>query len=193
VDEPAPIAEGELAAIARESSESERRAADAERELVEWKKIKFMRDRVGEAFGGMILNATKYGLFVELDDLFVEGFVPVQSLGLFDSDRYTYRENTRQIIGDRWGRKFSVGERVRVVLDRVDAVEKRLQFSILDEEGDRRREPGAGAKAMGKQALREEKRAKAARKDAASQAVMAAKRGKYRAPKASQLRKKKRR
>jgi ribonuclease R len=129
-----PIAEGELAAVARESSESERRAADAERELVEWKKIKFMRDRVGEAFSGMILNATKYGLFVELDDLFVEGLVSIQSLGLFDNDRYTYRENTRQIIGDRWGRKFSVGERVRVALDRVDAVEKRLQFSILDEE-----------------------------------------------------------
>jgi ribonuclease R len=129
-----PIAEGELAAIAQESSGSERRAADAERELVEWKKIKFMRDRVGEAFGGMILNATKHGLFVELDDLFVEGLVPIQSLGLFDNDRYTYRENTRQIIGDRWGRKFSVGERVRVILDRVDAVERRLQFSILDEE-----------------------------------------------------------
>jgi ribonuclease R len=129
-----PIAEGELAAIGQESSESERRAADAERELVEWKKIKFMRDRVGEAFGGMILNATKYGLFVELDDLFVEGLVPLQSLGLFDNDRYSYRENTRQIIGDRWGRKFSVGERVRVILDRVDAVERRLQFSIFDEE-----------------------------------------------------------
>jgi ribonuclease R len=135
-----PIAEGELAAIGQESSESERRAADAERELVEWKKIKFMRDRVGEAFGGMILNATKYGLFVELDDLFVEGLVPLQSLGLFDGDRYTYRENTRQIIGERWGRKFSVGERVRVVLDRVDAVEKRLQFSILEEAGSRKRE-----------------------------------------------------
>jgi ribonuclease R len=128
------IAEGELAAIARESSENERRAADAERELVEWKKIKFMRDRVGEAFRGMILNATKYGLFVELDDLFVEGLVPIHTLGLFDNDRYTYRENTRQIIGERWSRKFSVGERVQVVLDRVDAVEKRLQFSILDEE-----------------------------------------------------------
>jgi ribonuclease R len=133
-DEQSPIAEGELAAIAQESSESERRAADAERELVDWKKIKFMRDRVGESFTGMILNATKYGLFVELDDLFVEGLVPLQSLGLFDNDHYTYRENTRQIIGDRWGRKFSVGERVRVVLDRIDAVEKRLQFSILDEE-----------------------------------------------------------
>jgi len=140
-----PIAEGELAAIAQESSESERRAADAERELVEWKKIKFMRDRVGESFSGMILNATKYGLFVELDDLFVEGLVPIQSLGLFDNDRYTYRENTRQIIGDRWGRKFSVGERVRVILDRVDAVERRLQFSIFDEEPTPgKKKPGPG-------------------------------------------------
>ncbi len=130
----APIAESDLAAIARESSENERRAADAERELVEWKKIKFMRDRVGEIFRGMILNATKFGLFVELDDLFVEGLVPIHTLGLFDNDRYTYRENTRQIVGDRRGRKFSVGERVQVVLDRVDAVEKRLQFSIPDEE-----------------------------------------------------------
>jgi ribonuclease R len=186
-----PIPEVELAAIAQETSESERRAADAERELVEWKKIKFMRDRVGEAFRGMILNATKYGIFVELDDLFVEGLVPLQSLGLFDGDRYTYRENTRQIIGDRWGRKFSVGERVVVVLDRVDAVEKRLQFSIVEEEG-RRQEPGAG-RPKGKQARREEKRAKAARKQAAAQAVKAGKRGKYRAPKAGQLRKKKRR
>ncbi|MGC1157066.1 MAG: RNB domain-containing ribonuclease [Acidobacteriaceae bacterium] len=163
-----PIAEGELAAIGQESSESERRAADAERELVEWKKIKFMRDRVGEAFGGMILNATKYGLFVELDDLFVEGLVPLQSLGLFDNDRYAYRENTRQIIGDRWGRKFSVGERVRVVLDRVDAVERRLQFSILDEETGVRRAEKEGTPGKGKQARREEKRAKAARKEAAA-------------------------
>ena len=182
-----PLDAQSLAAIARESSESERRAADAERELVDWKKIKFMRDRGGESFSGMILNATKYGLFVELDDLFVEGLVPLQSLGMMDGDRYTYRENTRQIIGEHWGRKFSVGERVRVVLDRVDAVEKRLQFSILEEEG---RKPEAGKK--GKQALREEKRAKAARKETAAQAVKSAKKGKYRVPKASQLRKRKR-
>ncbi|MGB7137438.1 MAG: RNB domain-containing ribonuclease, partial [Acidobacteriaceae bacterium] len=185
-----PIPEGELAAIAQESSENERRAADAERELVEWKKIQFMRDRVGEAFGGMILNATKYGLFVELDDLFVEGLVPLQSLGMFDGDRYTYRENTRQVMGDRWGRKFSVGQRVRVVLDRVDGVEKRLQFSILDEET----ATGGNGKppAKSKQARREEKRAKAARKETAAQAVKSGKKGKYRAPKASSLKKKKR-
>jgi len=128
-----PIPESELAAIAQESSENERRAADAERELVEWKKAKFMRERVGEDFSAMILSATKYGLFVELDDLFVEGLVPIQSLGQIDGDYYTFRDNTRQIIGERWGRKFTFGQRVRVVLDRVDAVERRLQFSILDD------------------------------------------------------------
>jgi len=188
-----PVEESELAAIAQESSENERRAADAERELVEWKKIKFMRDRIGEDFSGMILNATKFGLFVELDDLFVEGLVPLPTLGALDGDRYTYRENTRQVIGDHWGRKFSVGERVRVVLDRVDAVEKRLQFSILDEGEKRPAKPaGAAAPVKGKQARREEKRAKAARKEAAAQAAKSAKRGKYRPPKASHLKKKRR-
>jgi len=128
------IPEAELALIATEASENERRAAEAERELVEWKKLKFMLGRVGEDFSAMILSATKYGLFVELDDLFVEGLVPIQSLGALDNDYYTCRENTRQIIGERWGRKFVIGQRVRVVLDRVDAVQKRLQFSILEED-----------------------------------------------------------
>ena len=125
------IHETELAAIAHESSENERRAAAAERELVEWKKIKFMRDKVGEEFDGMIMSATKYGLFVELADLFVEGLVPLSSLGALDGDYYTYRENTREIIGEHWGRKFRMGQRARVLLDKVDAVEKRLQFSIV--------------------------------------------------------------
>ncbi|MBX6359757.1 MAG: VacB/RNase II family 3'-5' exoribonuclease [Acidobacterium ailaaui] len=122
-----------LASIAQESSETERRAADAERELVEWKKIKFMQDRVGEDFNALVLTPTRYGLFVELDDLFIEGLVPIQSLGQMDGDFYTYRENTREIIGQRWGRKFTFGQKVRVILDRVDARERRLQFSILDE------------------------------------------------------------
>jgi ribonuclease R len=130
------ISEEDLNLIATESSDNERRAAEAERELVEWKKLKFMRGRVGEDFSAMILSATKYGLFVELDDLFVEGLVPIQTLGALDNDYYTYRENTREIIGERWGRRFRIGQRTRVVLDRIDAVQKRLQFSILDEEQD---------------------------------------------------------
>ncbi len=127
-----PISESDLFLNAQECSETERRAADAERELVEWKKVKFMRDRVGEDFDAMILSATKYGLFVELTDLFVEGLVPIQTLGALDNDYYTFRENTREIIGERWGRRFRIGQRVRVLLDRIDAVQKRLQFSIVD-------------------------------------------------------------
>ena len=126
----APLSEVELAGIAYESSQAERRAADAERELMEWKKVKFMQDRIGDDFDAMILSITKYGCFVELDNLFIEGLVPIMSL---HGDHYTFRENTRQIMGEHSGRRYSMGDRVRVVLDRVDSVQRRLQFSILEE------------------------------------------------------------
>ena len=125
-----PISEAELAQIAEETSLTERRAAEAERELVEWKKVRFMRDRVGEEFAALVLNPAKYGLFVELTDLFVEGLVPIDSLR---DDRYTWRENTHEIIGERTGRRFRAGDRVQVVLDRILAQERRLQFSIVEE------------------------------------------------------------
>jgi len=128
-----PIPESELAAIAMESSQAERRADDAERELVEWKKIRFMQDRVGEDFDAMVLSCTKYGFFVELDELFIEGLVPLSSL---TDDFYTYRENTRQICGSRSGRCYHMGQRVHVLLDRVDRMQKRLQFAVLPEPGD---------------------------------------------------------
>jgi len=125
-----PIPEAELAQIAEESSQAERRAAEAERELVEWKKVRFMENRVGEEFAALVLNPTKYGLFVELTDLFVEGLVPIDTLR---DDRYTWRENTHEIIGERWGRRFRAGDRVQVILDRILAQERRLQFSIAEE------------------------------------------------------------
>ena len=93
-----PISLEELHEIAEESSQSERRADEAERELMEWKKAKFMQDRVGEDFDGLIISVTKFGFFVELTDLFVEGLVPLISL---TDDHYTYHENTREIIGQR--------------------------------------------------------------------------------------------
>jgi len=123
--------EGELASIAEECSQSERRAADAERELVEWKKVKFMAERVGEDFDALIISTSKYGFFVELADLFVEGLVPIDAL---PGDQYTFQENVRKIVGKRTRREFSIGDRVRVVLDRVDDNERKLQFSLLEEE-----------------------------------------------------------
>jgi ribonuclease R len=124
------IAEDELAQIGDETSQAERRAAEAERELVEWKKVRFMQDRVGEEFAALVLNPAKFGLFVELTDLFVEGLVPIDSLR---DDRYTWRENTHEIVGDRWGRVFRAGERVQVILDKILAQERKLQFSIVEE------------------------------------------------------------
>jgi ribonuclease R len=126
-----PIPEAELNAIAAESSQSERRADDAERELIEWKKIKFMQDRVGEDFNAIILSCTKYGFFVELDDLFIEGLVPLTSL---QDDRYMFRDTDRQIVGARNGRVFKMGQRVHVLLDRIDRQQRRLQFALLPSE-----------------------------------------------------------
>ncbi|MFZ0337211.1 MAG: RNB domain-containing ribonuclease [Terracidiphilus sp.] len=136
----APISEPELTQIADETSQTERRAAEAERELVEWKKVRFMQDRVGDEFAALVLNPAKYGLFVELTDLFVEGLVPIDTLR---GDRYTWRENTHEIVGDRTGRRFRVGDRVQVILDRILAQERKLQFALVEEEL-----PLTGKKAM---------------------------------------------
>ena len=125
-----PIPEDELRHQAEDASFAERRADAAERELVEWKKMKFMSDRVGEDFDGLIVSITKYGIFVELTDLFVEGLIPLNTL--YD-DRYTFHETTRQIIGQRSRKTYSLGDRVRVVLDRIDRVERKLQFALVDE------------------------------------------------------------
>jgi ribonuclease R len=123
------LPEQEIVRIAEESSQSERRAADAERELVEWKKAKFMEERVGEEFDALIISTAKFGFFVELAELFIEGLVPVDTL---PGDRYLYNENVRKIIGERTRREYAIGQKVRVILDRVDAVQRQLQFSVVE-------------------------------------------------------------
>ena len=133
--ESVPLAEGpipldELHIIAEGSSQSERRADEAERELMEWKKAKFMQDRIGEDFDGLIISVTKFGFFVELTDMFVEGLVPLDTL---IDDRYMFHENTREIIGQRTGKTFRMGQRIRVLVDRIDPVEKKIQFALIAE------------------------------------------------------------
>jgi ribonuclease R len=129
-----PISLEELHDIADESSRSERRADEAERDLMEWKKVKFMQDRVGEDFDGLIISVTKFGFFVELTDLFVEGLVPLDSL---TDDRYTYHENTREIIGQRNRKIYGLGQKIRVLVDRIDPVEKKIQFAVFEEKPQR--------------------------------------------------------
>ena len=131
-----PIKLEELHNIADESSQSERRADEAERGLMEWKKMKFMERHIGEDFDGLIISVTKFGFFVELTDLFVEGLVPLHTLGIDsdNDDRYTFHEATRQIIGQRSRKTYSLGDRVRVLVDRIDPVEKKIQFAMVEEQ-----------------------------------------------------------
>ena len=119
----------ELHALGLATSESERRAADAERELIEWKKVSFMAQHVGDEFDALIISLIKFGFFVELTDLFVEGFVSLSTLG---DDYYVYRERERAIIGQHTHRAFHLGERVRVRLDRIDQSGNKLEFSVAD-------------------------------------------------------------
>jgi ribonuclease R len=121
--------DADLHGVAESCSSSERRAAEAERELVEWKKVKFMIDRVGDEFAALIISTARFGFFVELEELFIEGLVPLDTL---PGERFNYNENTRKIIGERTRRQFSIGDHVRVRLDRVDGVEKKLQFSLVE-------------------------------------------------------------
>jgi ribonuclease R len=121
--------EEELHEFGDDCSFTERRAAEAERELIEWKKVRFMEDRVGEDFDALIISTAKYGFFVELTELFVEGLVPIDTL---PGDRFHYLESTRQITGAQTRRTYSIGDAVRVRLDRADAVERKLHFAVID-------------------------------------------------------------
>jgi ribonuclease R len=127
-------AKGFLRTVAEECSFTERRAADAERELMSWKKARFMEDRVGDEFPAIIISVAKYGFFVELLDLFVEGLVPIETL---PQDRYVYRESMRAIVGERHKRKFALGDRIRVQVDGVLAEERKIQFSWVGGDDER--------------------------------------------------------
>jgi ribonuclease R len=125
-----PISEPELHEIAEISSQTERAADEAERELMEWKKLKFMEQRVGEDFDSLVVSVTKFGFFVELTELFIEGLVPLNSL---TDDNYSFHENTRQIIGARSKKTYSIGDKVRVLVDRIDHQQRKIQFAVLEE------------------------------------------------------------
>jgi len=127
---PGPIPEDELHNIADESSQSERRADEAERELMEWKKMKFMEQHIGEEYTGLVVSVTKFGMFVELNDMFIEGLVPLASL---TDDQYMYHENTRQIIGQRARKTYSMGDPIRVLVDRLDRTQHRIQFAVVEQ------------------------------------------------------------
>jgi ribonuclease R len=135
-----------MAEIAKLSSERERRAEQAERESLLWKKIVFMRDKVGREFDAFVTGVTSFGAFVTLKDFFVEGLVPMAALG---SDFFVYEEKQHRLRGRSSHRTFRLGDSMRVKLEGIDEVRRRLDFRLPEAEpGPKPRlkhEPLAGA------------------------------------------------
>jgi len=123
-----PYPTPELAELADQTSMTERRSSDAERELMNWKKAKYMEQRLGDEFEGMITGLTEYGAYVELEDVFVEGFVPLEAFG---EDRYFFKPRAGAIVGAASKRAFGLGDAVRVRADRVEWDRLRTEFTIV--------------------------------------------------------------
>lgn len=118
----------DVAAIARESSARERIAQDAEREVMAVKKARFMFERIGEEYDGIVLSVDKAGLWVELEDYLIDGFVPIATL---DDDAYELVPRRRSLVGVARGRAVKLGDRVRIRVDRVDMERKMIDFAIV--------------------------------------------------------------
>lgn len=121
-----------LPEIARVSSERERVAVDAERDSIELKKVEFMERHIGDDFTGTVSGVAAFGFFVLLDDYYVEGMVHVSAL---DDDYYRFREERYEIVGEHTGRRFRLGDRVKVQVARVNREERKIDFIVLESEG----------------------------------------------------------
>jgi ribonuclease R len=119
----------DLPEVARHTSERERRATDAERELVQWKKVRFMADKVGDEFDGYITGVAAFGLYVELIDHFVEGMVHVSTMA---DDYYRFVERAHIMRGENTGRVYRLGDRVRVQVIKVDMERRQVDLGLAE-------------------------------------------------------------
>jgi ribonuclease R len=135
----------QLQELAAETSEAERRAASAERELRDWKTAEFMEQHLGDEYQGLIISVQKYGCFVELLEVFVEGLLPIGALEEAAGRRCVYRERDHAIVavgapeGSRRGgasktkqRSWTLGDRVIVRAERIDPMRRRVEFALLN-------------------------------------------------------------
>ena len=115
--------------IARHTSERERRADDAERELVQWKKVRFMADKVGDEFDGYVTGVSAFGLYIELIEHFVEGMVHVSTMA---DDYYRFVEKSHFLKGENTGKVYRLGDRVRVQVIKVDMERRQVDLGLSE-------------------------------------------------------------
>jgi ribonuclease R len=119
----------ELPETARHTSERERRADEAERELLQWKKVRFMSDKVGDEFEGFVTGVAPFGLFVELVEHYVEGLVHVSSMA---DDYYRFLEQQHALRGENSKRVYRLGDKVRVQVVRVDLERRQVELGLVE-------------------------------------------------------------
>ncbi|MCK6398765.1 ribonuclease R [Thauera aminoaromatica] len=120
---------GDWEQIGLHCSMTERRADDATRDVVAFLKCYFMQDRVGEEFVGSVSAVVPFGLFVALDDIFIEGLLHISDLG---SDYFHYDETRHALMGERTGKQFRLSDRVKVQLVRVDMATNKIDFRLIE-------------------------------------------------------------
>jgi ribonuclease R len=145
----------DLPEVGRHTSEMERRAADAEREILQWKKVRFMADKVGDVFDGYITGVAPFGLFVELTEHYVEGLVHVSTMA---DDYYRFREQQHSLFGESTKKTYRLGDRVTVQIVRVDMERRQIELALEDVlqkvRRDERSRGGARSSARPKKELR---------------------------------------
>jgi ribonuclease R len=135
----------QLEELAGETSEAERRAAMAERELKDWKTAQFMEQHLGDEYQGLIISVQKYGCFVELLEVFVEGLLPTGALEEAADARCAYRERDHVIVAiggperskgrgaaKSKQRSWGLGDRVKVRAERIDPMRRRVEFALVE-------------------------------------------------------------
>ena len=131
---------------AEQASMTERRAESATREVTQWLKCEFMSHKIGQNFTGVVSSVTDFGLFVELEEYYVEGLIHITSLG---QDYYRFDQDKRQLVGEKTGRAYKTGDRLDIKLARVDMDQGRIDFAlteVMNERFSRNKKPSKHAK-----------------------------------------------
>ena len=130
-----PYDEAQMVTAGLHTSMAERRADEATRDVMAWLKCEYLQERLGDQFSGVITAVTRFGVFVELDDLFVEGLVHINSLG---QDYFHYDQAQQRLIGERTQAAYHLGDYLQVIVARVDLDERKVDLELANSKAPRR-------------------------------------------------------
>jgi ribonuclease R len=126
-----PYDKNQLKSFGEHCSLTERRADEATRDVINWLKCEFLSSRVGEQFDGTVSTVTGFGLFVQLDEMYIEGLIHITSL---PNDYYQYEEDHHRLVGEKTGKIFRLGDNLKVKVIRVELNERKIDFELIEKD-----------------------------------------------------------